>query len=574
MISIGLGKLYLQADSLRPSGFSQNTYSLLVCTLAINVLSLALPVMTLQVYDRILPNPGTGTLPILVMGVCLAVVLEAILRLSRAYVIGRAGAAYEHHMACKAMDKVLHADLSRMESYGIGAHLNRMGSVSKLKDFYNGYAMTVFAELLFVPVYFVLIIYIAHTLAIIPIGILGLFVIFSLWRGYCLRAKLEDRERADDKRYNFLIEALEGVHTLKAFALEKFFERRYEALEEVSCRENYNVAQEVMKTFNIGAVFSHLMVAAVISVGAWFVLQGQLTTGALIATLLLSGRIMQPVQKALGLWARYQDYVLAREHIEELFSTPQKIVLEKNDFVEHRPDGRLSLYDVSFQHRDESAPFLRGINLQIKRGESILISGSHGCGKTTLLRLIAGIYAPTSGEIQVDGQPINCYHPEDLVRHVGFIRSVPLIFRGTIRDNITCFGQTDEAQAKEVSALLDVDKDIAKLSGGFDTFLNGNNTDSIPPGLKQRIAMVRVLATKPRIILFDNADRSLDKEGYSMIYSLLARLKGKASLVLVSNDLNIRGLATRSYILENGMLHEAQYNGNKTNITPYKELRI
>lgn len=561
-------------DLLRPDGYRQSTYSLLLCTLAISLLSLALPVMTLQVYDRILPNPGTGTLPVLITGVCLAVLLEALLRLSRAYVIGRAGAAYEHRMACRAMEKILGADLSKIGSYGIGEHLHRMASVGKLKDFYNGHALTVLAELAFVPLFFGLIVYIGGALAYIPASILGIFMLVSLWRGYRLRNALKNREAADDKRFNFLIESLEGVHTLKAFALEKFFERRYEAMEEQSCLENYNVTQETARTFNIGAIFSHIMVAAVISAGAWFVLEGMLTTGGLIAVLLLSGRMMQPVQKALGLWARYQDYTLARNHITELFETPQHLIHPREDIVEHLPDGRLALYDVAFQHKNEETPVLSHINLKLDRGNCVLISGTHGCGKTTLLNMIAGIYPPSSGEIQIDGEHINTYRPEDLVRHVGYIRTRAMIFRGTIRDNITCFGQADEAQAREVAALLQVDKDVAKLPSGFDTFLNGNNTDSIPPGLKQRIAMVRVLATKPRVILFDNADRTLDKEGYAMIYSLLARLKGKASMILISDDRNIRGLADRHYILENGALNQSSETYSKGNVRPYRELQL
>ena len=561
-------------DVLRPKGFNQGISSLLVCTLAINILSLALPIMTLQVYDRILPNPGTGTLSVLIAGVCLAIVLEAILRLSRAYVVSRAGVAYEHRMACNAMRKVLGSDLSKMDDYGVGEHLHRMSAVGKLKDFYNGYTLTVLAELMFVPVFLVLIIYIANWLALVPATILCVFITVCLWKGRRLRAALKDREKADDSRFNFLIESLEGVHTLKAFALEKFFERRYEALEEKSTRKNYDVTQETAKTFNIAAIFSHLMVASVISVGALFVLKGALTTGGLIATLLLSGRMMQPIQKALALWTRYQDYALAREHLEDLFSTPQRRLMGKENEFDTPPDGRLGIYDLSFKHKTEDVPLLQNVNLKMQRGDIVLISGAHGSGKTTLLNLIAGIYPTSFGEIHIDGENINSYAPEELVQHVGYIRTRAMIFRGSIRDNITCFGQTNEKQAKEVAALMNVDKDVAKLPGGFDTFLSGNNTDSIPPGLKQRIAIVRVLATKPRLILFDNADRTLDKEGYAMIYSVLARLKGKASMVLVSEDRNIRGLAQRHYVLKDGEFLESDEIYNQGNIRPYQELRL
>lgn len=572
--TLGLETNTRRKDLLKPEGFKISLASLLLSTLAINIFSLALPVMTLQVYDRILPNPGTGTLPVLIAGVCLAIVLEAVLRLCRAYLIGRSSASYEHRIACKAMNRILNADLNKIGSYGIGEHLHRMSSVGKLKDFYNGYSATVLIELAFVPLFFILIAYIGGIIVVVPAAILLLFTIVSFWKGYGLRGALQRREAVDDKRFNFLIEALEGVHTVKSFALEKFFARRYEALEEDSTFANFKVTEATSGTFNAAAIFSNIMVASVISVGAYFVLGGALTTGGLIAILLLSGRIMQPIQRALSLWTQYQDFLLARKHIEDLLITPQHEITPKTSGGQALPEGRLSLSGLTFRYRNEDAPLLNGIDLDLRRGEAISISGAHGSGKTTLLNLIAGIYTAQEGEIMLDGENISAYRPEELVRHVGYIRSVPLIFRGTIRDNITCFGQTSEAQAKELAALVQVDKDVAKLPGGFDTFLTGTNTDSITPGLKQRLAIVRVLANKPRLILFDGADRALDKDGYSTIYSLLARLKSKTSMILVSDDRNIYGLAERHYDLVDGTLRQKSIGANTNNVRPYKELRL
>lgn len=560
---------------LKPAGYRQSVCALLLATLAINILSLALPIMTKQIYNRILPNPDTGTLPVLMTGVCVAVVLEAVLRLCRAWVIGRAGASYEHRMACAAMDRILNADLSKMEQGGIGENLHRMAAVGRVRDFYSGYALTVLAELAFVPVFLGLIIYIAGPLSVVPAGLLTVFIMISLWEGYSLRGALQNRERADDERFNFLIESLEGVHTVKAFALEKFFERRYEALEERSTLANYNVTRETAGTFNMGAIFSHLMVACVISAGAWLVLQGMLTTGALIATLLLAGRMMQPVQKTLALWARYQDYLLARQHVEKLFAVPQQPRRKQAAGKSAAADGRLSLSGVSFRYLSDDESVLEDATLSLEPGDAVHIAGPHGAGKTTLLNMIAGIYPPGAGGIRLDGRDIASFAPEELVRHVGYIRTRPLIFRGTIRDNITCFGQIGEAQAREVAALLRVDRDVARLPAGFDTFLAGNGTDSISHGLKQRIAIVRALALKPRLILFDGADRTLDREGYALIYSLLARLKGKATMILVTDDHNISALATRRFSLQDGRLvPDDVMPGQKSNIHPYTELPL
>jgi ATP-binding cassette subfamily C protein LapB len=563
-----------ESDPLMPKNYAIKPVSLLVSTLAISILSLALPVMTLQVYDRILPSQGSGTLPVLIVGVCVAVVLEALLRLCRAYVIGRSGATYEHLLSCAAMGKILNSDFSRVGSQGIGEHLHRMNSVSKIKDFYNGYALTTYAELVFVPIYLILIAFISGYLVLVPCSILLLFIAVSMHKGRNLKAALLDREKSDDQRFNFLIEALEGIHTLKAFAVEKFFERRYEALEEDSTRRNYAVTEQTSEIFNTASTFSHIMVAAVISIGALFVLDGHITTGVLIATLLLSGRMMQPVQKALGLWTRYQDYMLARAHVAEVLSMPQHILQVQEKTEQVLPTGNIEVRGLRFRYRDDDPWVLDGINFTMKPGEAVLLQGANGSGRSTFFNILAGIHFACEGEVLIDGCPIEGYKPETLSRHIGYIRTSSVIFRGTIRDNITCFGQIEEEKAREVASIMRVDRDVARLPGGFDTFLNGNNTDSIPHGLGHKIALVRVLATKPKIILFDNADRTLDKEGYSMIYSLFARLKGKVSMLLVSEDRNICGLSDRSIVLDQGRIRETDEVFSKGNVRPYKELRI
>lgn len=573
MNNTGLGTLF-QKDILKPDDYRQSVFSLLLCTLAINILSLALPVMTLQVYDRILPNPGTGTLSVLITGVCLAICLEAILRLTRAYIIGRAGASYEHMISCKSMQKVLNANLAKMDNFGIGEHLHRMGSVGKLRDFYNGHSLTVLFELIFAPIFLVLIYYIGGPIVLVPSLILTVFIGVSLWEGHALRNVLQQREKTDDQRFNFLIESLEGIHSLKAFAIEPLFQRRYEKYEENSTHANYNVSQQTSSAFNAASVFSHLMVASVISTGAWFVLNGLMTTGGLIAVLLLSGRIMQPVQRALVLWTRYQDFLIAKDHVKHIMNTPQREMIPHNGLYNTLAEGKLEIENISFKHKSQDEEIIRKLSLHVSPGEYILIDGEHGSGKTTLLNLITGIYPPDNGNILVDEQDINSYEPETLVKHIGHLRTTPVIFRGTIRENITCFGQTDEEQAKEVAALLDINKEIAKLPAGFDTFLSGTHSDNIHLAIKQRIAITRVLAAKPRIILFDNADRGLDKTGYQVVYSLMARLKGKATFIIITDDQNIRSLADHRYQLKNGTLRAEQILAQDNKIRPYKELRL
>jgi len=522
---------------------------LLLATIAINVLSLALPIMTLQVYDRVLPNPDSGTLPILMMGVCIAIACETCLRLARAWMMGWSGAVYEQNLSTKAMQHILNADIARSKQTGIGEFLHRLTAIGRIKDFENGYVLVTIIEIAFIPVFLGMVVYIAPTLALVPLTLLALFVVVSVYQGRKLQTALDLREKRDDRRYDYLIECLKGIHTLKAFALENLFNRRYEFLQEKSGLASFHTAEASTVAFNFGTMISHLMMVAVMTAGALAAIAGHVTTGALIATLLLSGRLMQPAQRGLSLWTRYQDVTLARRKVNEIFSQPQL----KTPLVQNlpAPAGYITVRQLYFGKK------LQDISFDLVPGDVISIRGRSGAGKTTLLEMLAGLYPPDKGEILIDGQDMRHYPPEEMSRHIGYIATDGVIFHGTIRDNMTRFGTINEAAAQTIARRLHIDRDVALLPAGFDTMLHPQGGDQVPPGLRQRIAMTRILASHPKIILFDEADRALDREGYTLVFSLLAQISRHTAIILVSDDANITALARKHYVLEDSHLHLA-----------------
>ncbi|MDD9899780.1 MAG: ABC transporter transmembrane domain-containing protein [Alphaproteobacteria bacterium] len=524
-------------------------FYIFLSSVMLGVVSLALPLMTLQVYDRILPAPYSGTLPVLISGLFVAVAFEVCLRLARTWIVGWNGAVYEHTMSDAAMRHILLSDISRTRDGGVGAFLNRMSSIARMKDFNSGYVLMTVTELLFVPMYLGVIYYVSGALVIVPLTLLLIFTLFSIVQGRRLQKSLKKRDKADDRRYDFLVECLRGIHSVKAFGLESLLSRRYETLQEKSSRASFDTAEDSTAAFNAGTVLSHLMMAAVVAAGAVFALNGEITTGALIASLQLSGRLMQPVQRVLVLWAKYQDMCIAKGNVQSLFALP---VREKHVDMEELPSsgGHMSVRELCVADK------LKNISFDLAMGDVMTISGSAGAGKTALLEVLCGLYTADAGEILIDGLKINMYPPEKLVHHVGYLSTEGVVFRGTIRDNMTRFGSTPEASARDVAALLGVDKDVARLPAGFDTLLHADGVDSVPPGLRHRIAMTRALATKPRIILFDEADRSLDRAGYNMVFSMLARLSRKTAMIIVSEDENLRSLATKRYVLRDGSLVE------------------
>ena len=552
--------------------FRGNAFHIILSSLIINVLALAMPLMMLQTYDRILPNHGYGTLTLLIAGVSCALLLEILLRLARSHLTGWAGAVFEHRTGCQALRHLLQADMQEIARQGSGSYLQRLSSIGRLRGFYSGQALVTLIDLPFVFTFLVLIAYIAGRLVLVPLTLLAAFCLVAWLIGLRLKQQVRDQDFSGKIRYNFLIETLSGIHTIKALGLERFFLRRSERLQNRMSNCHFRVSLSNNVASNLGMLFSRIMTVAVVSFGALLVIDGRMGTGGLAACILLSGRIMQPVQRALGLWTRFQSFFIDKQELSEIFALPAR-PRGNGHVVPVR--GDLSLEGVAFRYRGKEQDLLTDIRLHLRPGQSISLSGPSGSGKTTLLYLMAGLLSPTAGRIRVDGQAPDRMPPAMLAEHVGYLPEKGEVFVGTIRENLTFFGTVAEEDAMVAARKLGIDQAVALLPEGYETMLSDRVTDPIPPGIKQRIAIARILANKPRIILFNNADRGLDRNGYNCLFTLLGRLKPRTVQVIISDDHNILRLADREFHLSGGRLREtAVADSKKHSVLPFRELRI
>jgi ATP-binding cassette subfamily C protein LapB len=552
--------------------FRLNKWELVISTLAINLLSMALPIMVLQVYDRIMVNHSVGTLSVLAIGVSIAVILEGILRVARSFTTSWAGMMYEYTMAANAMRLYINADPAKLEKEGAGKQIQNLNAFSKLRDFYSGQSLVTMVDIPFAVLFLVLISYLTGYLVLVPIVLIGIFTILTWFIGNKLKQTLLDQGDVDDKRYNFIIEALQGIHTIKSLGLEAVFTRRYERFEEESSIHNYKTALVSTEGYTFGVFFNELLIVAVVAFGAPMVINGQFTSGALVATVLLSGRLMQPIQKTLFLWTQFQEYRIGNDQAEKMFAINQ---IKRQEIApgETGELGTVKIKNVSFNYGDKR--ILNNVSLNLKVPEVISIHGPNDSGKSTLMKLIAGVSEVTEGSILIDGIEAASYSSEELVKHIGFISAETIVFQGSVLENITAFDETMESQAVEIAKMLNLDVEIALMPKGYDTKVSDGIADIISPGIKQRVAIARVLLHKPKIILFNNADKGLDREGYNLLVKLLILLKGGTTMIIVSDDYNINSLADKRYVLENGALEEIDVTDSSIyDVKPYKELKI
>jgi len=551
----------------------RNSVHLVLATLVINILGLAMPLMMLQTYDRILPNHGIGTLVLLISGVACAAILEVILRLARSYLTGWAGAVFEHGTSCKALTHMLDADTQSFEKQGSGAYIQKMAAITRLRMFYSGQALMTMVDLPFVFTFLALIAYIGGNLVIVP---LVLFVVFCLtaWLvGIRLKTEVREQDRCDKIRYNFLIETLTGVHSIKSQGLEKFFQRRNDRLQNTISSSHFRVALSNSLASSAGMLLGQIMTVTVVTFGALKVIDGELGTGGLAACLLLSGRIMQPVQRALGLWTRFQNYFIDRKELQHIFSLPVRHDEDMEEMLQS--NGVIRCKDVDFIYEESDTPILNRMNLFVGAGESISFVGQQSQGKTTLLLLLAGLLDPVAGKITIDGAQPRRIQPDKRSERIGYLPEKGIIFNGTIMENLTLFGTVSVGDAMTAARHLGIVEAVALLPNGFKTAISDSVTDPIPPGLKQRIAIARTLARRPSVIMFDNADRGLDREGYNLVFKVLGRLKGKVTMLFVSDDRNILRLADQEYHIVDGKLQEQAPQDSKTfSVLPFREFMV
>ncbi len=523
---------------------------LFLISLMINVLSLALPLTLLQVYDRILQFQAVSTLSLLILGVVVALLLESIFRFGRSYIGSWIGARFEHMAACGAMERLLTTNLGEFEREGSGVHLERLNSLNILKDFYSGQAVLVILDLPFVLVFLGLIHHLAGTLVLIPISMFILFVLFVWYIGSQLHKAVKNRMVSDDRRVNFIIEVLGGIHSVKAMAMEAMMLRRYERLQEACAKGAREVGLQGADAQNIGAFFSQLSMVGVVTFGSLLVINQELTVGGLAACTMLSGRSIQPLQKAVGIWARFQTIRIARERLNAIFALPKETSTGKPGV--ERVEGHLEMRNVTFRYSPDLEPILKDVNLTVKPGETVAISGGNGSGKTSLLWLMMGALQPSEGQVLIDGADLATHDPHSLRSSVAYLPQVGMLFRGTIMENIHMFREEYADAAVETANRLELEDFISKLPKGYETLIDDGADESIPRGIKQRITIARALVTNPRIVLFDEANTAIDGSGDEKLKNFLEGLHGQSTLIMVTHRPSLVKLADRVFELKDG----------------------
>lgn len=523
----------------------------LAAALLINLFALAMPLFSMNVYDRVVPNRAFETLWTLSLGLTLVIGIDIVLRLLRSHFIDLASARIDHQLSAQIMERVLGV---RMEARpaAVGAFAANLRSFETVRDFITSASVTAFIDLPFALLFLVVIAIISWPLVFPVLAAIALVVVYA----YVLQHKMHDLSettyRAGALRNATLVESLSALETIKTQGAESVMQSKWEKsvafLARVSNQMRFlsaaatNGAMEVQQLVNV----------VVIIAGVYLIGEGMLSQGGLIACTMLASRAVAPLGQMVGLLMQYHNARTALTSLEEVMKKP----VERPDdasFV-HRPElrGDIEFRDVEFRYPGQSVAALQNVSFRIAAGEKVVVIGRIGSGKTTLQKLLLGLYQPTGGAVCIDGVDVRQLDPADLRRNVGYVSQDVTLFYGTLRDNIAIGAPyADDAAvvaAAESGGLSDF---VNRHPEGFDMLISERG-DSLSGGQRQGVAIARAMLMDPPILLLDEPTSSMDFSSEQQFKQRLKDVAAHKTMIIVTHRNSLLELATRIIVIDDG----------------------
>lgn len=525
----------------------------LIASILINLFAIAAPMFTRLVYDKVVPNLAFETLWVLASGIFVVFTFDLLLKLMRSYFIDIAGKKSDILISSKLFSKVLGI---RMEAKpaSVGAFAKNLQEFESIREFFTSATIGSLIDLPFAILFLTLIWLMAGDLVYVPIVGVVILVVYAIIIQGPLRRTIEEGSRLASQKYANLIESLAGLETVKLFSAQSQFQFRWE--EAVAHMANWNIkSRRITDSIQNTAGFVQQSTnVGMIIFGVYLIAEGDLTMGGLIAATMLSGRAIGPLVQLSILSTRYNQAKSSMTLIEQVMAMPDE--QEEGKRYIHRPiiQGHIALDKVTFHYPDSPIASVRDLSLTISPGEKVAIIGRIGSGKTTLERLIMGLYKPTEGHVRIDDTDIDQLHHVDIRRNIGCVPQDSNLFYGSIRDNIT-LGRplVDDRDVMDAANRAGVTNFTQQDPAGLERQV-GEGGGLLSGGQRQAVAIARAFLGRPPVLLMDEPTSAMDNRSEMHIKHQLNQLLPSETLILITHKTSMLDVVDRVIVMEKGCI--------------------
>ncbi|ESR23037.1 peptidase domain-containing ABC transporter [Lutibaculum baratangense] len=514
-------------------------------------LGLVTPIFFQLVIDKVLVHHSYATLGVLAVGITVALVFDAIFTFLRRYLLLYATNRIDIRIATRTFRHLLDLPIALFEHVPAGVLVKHMQQTGRIREFLTGRLFLTLLDSLSLLVFLPVLLLYSVKLTLVVVGFtafVGLTVIALIGP---FRRRLRELYEAESARQGLLVETVHGMRTVKSLALEPRQRKAWDGQSALSISTRFRVEQISTTAQSLTGLFEKLMTVAIVSLGALEVFSGAMTVGALIAFNMLAGRVSGPLVQIVTMVHEYQEVALSVRMLGEVMNQAAE-QRGRSRGLQPRIEGGIEFENVSFRYAEGGPPALDDVSFGISPGTVFGIVGKSGSGKTTITRLVQGLYGVQQGIVRIDGfdsREIDLVH---LRRSIGVVLQDNFLFRGTVRENIAAT-KPDAAleEIAEAARLAGADEFIQRLPRGLETMLEENGAN-LSGGQKQRLAIARALLADPRLLILDEATSALDPDSEAIVRQNLRRISQGRTVVIVSHRLSTLADADAILVVEDG----------------------
>jgi len=525
--------------------------NVLIASVLINIFVTVSPLFTMNVYDRVIPHNAVDTLWVLAIGMCIIYIFDITIKYLRTYFLEIAAKKSDVILSSMIFEQALNIRMKEKPK-SVGSFASNIKEFDSIRSFYASSAITAFIELPFVLIFIVVIYYIGGIIVLIPLLIMAIIIGYGLYIRKPLQKSIETTYESSAKRSGLLIEALSNLEAVKTFNASSYIQWSWE--ESTGDISNKSIKSRMLSNSltSVSAFLAQIGNIFVVVAGVYFIKEGMMTMGALIATVMLASRTIAPMSQVASLLSNYQQMKTSLQALDALM---QKDVErpEKKGFL-RRPtfNGAIEFHDVTFCYPDEPQPAVKNVSFTIKPGERIGIIGAVGSGKSTLSKLILGLYDPDAGSIFVDGIAVKQIDPADLRHNINYVPQDVTLFSGTIRDNIIFKApHSDDDAILKAAQTGNVISFSDRHSLGLD-FHVGEKGANLSGGQRQAVAVARAMLTDSPIVVMDEPTNAMDFASENkVIENLRSATQGKTTIIITHKP-SILSIVDRLIVMDNG----------------------